>query len=392
MRATERVPSPAAFRRWGALSALGIALERRVWSPSRSASRRTYPNLFVSLTGISGSGKTEAITIAKEVLSVLDDLHIAPDDMTKAGFTDAFEEALRVLDANGAQAEIYHAMAIISRELGDLLPAYDLGFLSKLSDLFDNPPTASARRRSSKSAAGNLKVVLERPTLNILCGVTPRFLSDLLPEVAWGQGFCSRMIFIEGHREEEAGVDVLRARPATELNALKDRIQQVFQLRGEFEWSAEAHAELNAWFNAGMPPVPEHSRLREYNTRRLVHVLKLAMLSAVSRANSLGILLEDFERAQGWLLEAEAAMPDIFRAMGAKPEMAIIRDLHYYLYTEYMSIEREKRKALPERMLWTFLQEKVESNRIPYVLASAKRMGLLSEPAPGQWVPVERMA
>lgn len=370
-----------AFRRWAALFTLSAALERRVWSPSRSSSRKTFPNLYVSLTGISGSGKTEAINIAKEILSTIDNIHMSPDDITPAGFYDSLEESLRLHDQ-----EMFHALAVISRELGDLLPHYDMGFLSKLSDLFDNPPDHKARRRTSKSGSGNLYVKIEYPTVNILAGVTPAYLGDLMPEAAWGQGFCSRMIFIHAPLETQTNIDVLAAQAKADLNPLKDRIQQVFNLWGEFEWSAEAHDALNQWNADGLLPRPQHSRLREYCTRRLIHVIKLSMLSSVSRSNRLVVTLPDFERGLEWLLTAEDQMPDIFRAMGQKPEGAILRDLHYYLYTKHAKIERGKRVPVGNDVIWEFLQERIESYRIPALIESGKRIGLLEEVAPGRWL------
>jgi hypothetical protein len=54
--------------------------------------------------------------------------------------------------------------------------------------------------------------------------------------------------------------------------------------QGRVHLGKPAIDEINAWNQAGCPPSPGHSKLLHYNGRRALHVIKLSMISAVSRA------------------------------------------------------------------------------------------------------------
>jgi hypothetical protein len=385
LASTSEIPSPKIFRLWAAISVISSCLERRVWSPSR-ATKPTMPNMFITLAGMAGCGKTEAINLARDLL-VHAGVWLAEDNITPAAFYDSFEESVKSDPTNPNLFTT--SMCVCNRELGVLLPKYDMGFLSELSDLFDNQDLYTVRRRTSKSANGNLKVTLQEPSLNMLSAVTPAYLTDLLPETAWGQGFCSRMIFIYGYRKEPANVDVLKPRTKVNLELLYKRAKSFRTLHGEVEWSDEAHKELNLWFNSGMPPSPQHIRLREYRERRLVHYVKLCMISAVSAGRDTFIIIDDLNRAKEWILEAEQAMPDIFRAMVHKSDSVLFDDLQYFLLSQYFTADRKKRDPIPESVIYGFLKTKVESHRIKSIVESAIALNIIKPGAESKtWIPL----
>ena len=66
--------------------------------------------------------------------------------------------------------------------------------------------------------------------------------------------------------------------------------------------------------NLGEPPVPDHPKLIHYITRRRTHLYKLSMVASIDRSNALSLTQDDFNKALGWLIEAELTMPDIFKA------------------------------------------------------------------------------
>ena len=368
---TEGIPSPKIFRLWAAIATISGALERRIWSPSY-ATRPTRSNLFITLAGAPGCGKTEAINLCRDLLLSVKDLQMAPDNPTPATFFDALEEAKREKVINN-DIIFYSAMSVCARELGVLLPKYDSGFLSALSDIYDCLDTYTAPRRTTKS------VSIDRPTVSIVAGVTPAYLGEILPEAAWGQGFCSRMLFIYGFKEQKPDVDVLKPRAIINTVWLQRRLAKIFELWGEVTWSEEAHDGLHDWLREGLTPVPTHSRLDDYRERRLIHVIKLTMISAVSAGRDLFIELEDFERARGWLLDAEKVMPDVFRAMRQKSDEQLISELHYHLYTLWSKINLNERKPIPDMLVYRFLSERVSSERIPRILDMAVKVGKLRQ-------------
>lgn len=365
---TEGIPSPRRFRLWAAISTIAGALERRVYTLTRGG--HTHPNLFVSLAGQSGHGKTQSIMLARNLWAGVAELKMAPDDVTNASFYDALAGCVRST-MNGAGMTIFSAMSVCARELGNFMPKYDTGFMSNLSDIYDNPPHFSSARRTSVS------VNIDKPTVNILAAVTPDYLGDLLPEVAWGQGFTSRMIFIYDHLDADTDIDVFKQAVNVGTTSLRPELNEFFELSGEFIWAENARVELNAWVNAGAPPKPTHGRLKQYNTRRTIHVLKLSMISAVSAGRDLYVTLEDFERALEWLLDAETVMPDVFRAMGQKSDNQLIEDLQYHIYTVYSGMLRDGRKPIPVAEVWKFLGPRIESHRIDSIIKLAVQSGRL---------------
>jgi len=101
------------------------------------------------------------------------------------------------------------------------------------------------------------------------------------------------------------------------------------------------------------------------------------MISAISHTLELYVTLEDFERALDWLLDAETAMPNVFRAMHQKSDMQLVEDLWFHVYTIYSAISRDARKPVPAQELWKFLGERTTSERIPRIIELAEKSGAL---------------
>jgi hypothetical protein len=379
---TEGIPSPQLFRQWAAIGTVAAALERRTWTTA--ARRILYPNLFTLLVGPPGSGKTEAIYPARELLSEAKKFKIAPDNLTKAALVDSLTSADRKIVLPGNKLVEYHSLTIMQDEFGVLVAAHDLELLSVVSKLFDNPRTYSEQRRHHDEGKER---ILVHPQLNILAGSTPLFLGSLLPEEAWGQGFASRLIMIycetvpytELFRGgDDIGVDASRS-------SLIRGLQQLARLLGRWYWDTDAARELVRWHKAGMDPVPSHSRLQYYVIRRVIHMLKLCCISAASRVAmhfngepEMRITLPDVNRARDWMLHAESLMPDIFRGMEYRSDAAVIQALHYYAWRQW-AVDR---RPLHEARLIQFLNAHgVRSERVMRVIEVAERSGVLRRDA-----------
>ena len=64
--ATEGIPSPPLFRRWGAISAVSATMERKAWIESLGT--RLYPNMYNIVIGGPGSGKTFVTSLVRDLL------------------------------------------------------------------------------------------------------------------------------------------------------------------------------------------------------------------------------------------------------------------------------------------------------------------------------------
>jgi len=245
-----------------------------------------------------------------------------------------------------------------------LVPSHDLEFLNTLNHIFDGPRKYRENRRSRSK-----QVDIEYPMLNILGGTQPAYLSSLLPEEAWGMGFTSRLIMVYSAESVPVELFDLKEHDTKLAEKLQLDLDAMGSLFGRVEWDPEVKAQTSAWAAAGLPPIPTHSRLQNYNARRLLHFLKLCTISSVSRSSDLLIKEEDFLRAQQWLLEVEDKMPDIFREMNGKSDKQVIDDLHSYLWRLYV---RDKKPIHISRIV-KFLQDKIPAEKVMRVLDLCQR-------------------
>lgn len=363
VQSTEGITSPELFRLWAGITAIAGALERRVWVETSQSP--VYPNLFVLLVAPPGVGKTQAISRTEALWHETKAFKIAPSNVTKAALIDALTASGKT-HLVGQNLIEYHSMLVAASELGVMVPSHDAEFLSVLNYIYDNPPSYSEERRTN-----NLKIDIVHPQMTIIAGTQPAWLSSVLPEEAWGMGFTSRFIMIYGG--EKPKVDLFNKtiqHPAARQGLVKD-LESYSQLMGQFRWEYDAQELLSNWHNAGEPPVPTNHRLEHYNTRRILHVIKLAMVSAVSRSGQLIINIHDVERAREWLIDAELVMPDIFRAMVQKSDTIVIKDYHAFAMAKYA----QHSKPINAELCIAFLSTRVPSERIKHIMATADQMG-----------------
>jgi hypothetical protein len=364
---TDAIPSPAIFRKWAAISAIAGALQRRVYV--QTAQSLIFPNLYVLLVSPPGIGKSEAIKRVGEIWHAADHLHVAPNSVTRASLLDILDKSQVKNVLPSGDLDQFHALTVAASEFGVLVPAHDLEFLNTLNDIYDCPPSFREVRR-----ARTTQIDISFPILNILGGTQPAYLASLLPEEAWGMGFTSRLIMVYSAQQVRVSLFGSRGGPDVALAAtLKADLEGVVTMYGEMKFSPEAEALLVPWFEAGLPPIPTHSRLQNYNTRRILHVIKLAMVSSASRDNALIIEPVDIERARDWLLEAETLMPDIFRDMAGKSDKAVIDDLHSYLWRIYA----RDQQPIHEQKVISFLSARMPSEKILRLIDLCERSGVL---------------
>lgn len=365
---TSNTSSPEILRRWGAISCVAAALERKVWVTT--AGSRLYPNLYLFFCAPAGVGKTEITWRVRTMLKELEGFHLAPSSVTKASLIDDLNEAerriVRVTD-NPAVVN-FNSLMVCVNELGVLIPAYDNEFMNTLTDIYDCKQYGE-RRRTSK-----IEIQLDAPQINLLGACTPPYLNNTLPEGAWDQGFMSRTIVIFAGERIVRSLFSVQEADQEEYDTLVAHLQKVFDLYGEFEFTDEVKTLIDGWYLSGCSPSPDHPKLVGYNQRRIVHVLKLCMVSAAVRLEPL-IRAEDFEQALSWLLEAEVYMPEIFKAMSAGGPGRIIEEAWHYIFTVYSKEE----KPVQEHRIIQWLQERVPVHQVAQTLELMEKSKLIEQ-------------
>lgn len=368
-RYTEELHSPPIFRRWVGIFTIACALERKVWV--RTGPGVLYPNLYIFIVGPPGSGKTAATNVARNLLINIDDLHVAPTSVTRASLIDNLKESERkvVRPRDTPSIVEFNSLALLSNELGVLLPSYENDFMNVLTDLYDCHVYSESRRTRDS------RIAIENPQLNLMAATTPSYLNNLLPQGAWDQGFLSRTIMVYAGTPPRRSIFAESNLRGDLLSRLTHDLGEISGLFGKLDFDPEVVAAVDAWHLGGGQPAPDHPKLQHYNTRRTTHLIKLMCISSIARSDDLIVLLDDFVEALGWLNEAEAAMPDIFKSMVSGGDSQVIAEAWHFAYKMYV----KNQVPVTEQRLAMFLQERTPAHNIRNILEVMERAAILEE-------------
>lgn len=353
----KNLESAEIYRRWAAITTLSAVLEQKVWLQT---SAPLYPNLYVFLVGHPGVGKTRTVMSASKFYRELPEFHLAPTSMSMASLVDSLVDAKRTIIRLPEGPLEYNSMFIVADELSAFMHKFDDEIIGGLTTFYDVTAPYAQRRRGN-----DLRIKIAHPQLSILSGTTPSNLIKFMPENAWDQGFTSRVIMIFSD-ERIISDDIFAHEDRGTPRDMVHDLGIINSLSGQFAATQDYKTAINNWRKLGQPPVPAHPKLTHYNTRRVAHLFKLSMISAVDRTNQLLLTVEDFNRALGWLIEAETFMPDIFKAGGHSADSAAMDEIfHFVLVTGP--------KGISEHKLVEFCAERVPTHSVMRVLEIMER-------------------
>jgi hypothetical protein len=355
---TEGLPSPLLFRKWAAIFFVAAAIERKVWV--RTMGSNLYPGLYVVLVGSPGIGKGQAIYQGEQLLREVPELHIGPSDMTAASMIDALNESTRRILLLGQPDPFveFNSLAVISRELGVLIPSWETSLMNNLTDIYDGF-TVDQKRRGK-----DLRIKISHPQINFLGACTPSYLNETLPPGAWDQGFISRTLLIySGERNKKDPFDEAYSVARLRNDLLHD-LKTIAQEYGQLAFTTPAAAAIKAWVKAGNPPEPTHARLQFYNARRTAHLLKLCMISSLAHSGDRTITIENYAEALNWLIEAERYMPDIFKSMVSGGDSSAMEETWNFVWTLYA----KEHQPVAEYRVVNFLRERVPAHAVNKIL------------------------
>lgn len=355
--------SAAIFRKWAAITTIAATLEQKVWLQT---SAPLYPNLYVFLVGHPGVGKTRTVMAAAKFYRELPEPHLAPTSMSMASMVDALVDSKRTIVRVPDPAVEYNSMFIVADELSAFMHKFDDEIIGGLTTFYDVTVPYRQKRRGN-----DIDIKIARPQLSILSGTTPSNLMKFMPDNAWDQGFTSRVIMV--FSDERVISDDFFALPTASMpQEMIHDLSIINSLAGRFEASTQYRDAVNNWRKLGQPPVPTHPKLLHYNTRRLAHVLKLSMVSAVDRGNVLLLTVDDFNRAMNWITEAEHFMSDIFKAGGVGADSKAMDEIYNFIL-----MEEKPNAPVPEHRVVNFAREKVPAHSIMRVLEVMERSQLI---------------
>jgi hypothetical protein len=247
-------------------------------------------------------------------------------------------------------------MTLIPDELQVLMHSFDPQLIARLTTFYDVSHPYTEQKRVSLDE----RIRIDRPQLSLLGGTTPAHLFSFIPEEAWSMGFTSRLILVysaEVMKKKVRFNDVHLRKP----DDLVHDLSIINQLQGEFTVDEQAQKAFENWIELGEQPVPGHKRLEHYLGRRYPHLLKLCMVSAVDRGNALVITVDDFNRALGWLIEVEHAMPGVFQAGPQSVDSKIMEEVHFFLKSHDLA-----QQGMAESRLKNFVLQRVSALQYNY--------------------------
>jgi hypothetical protein len=290
--------------------------------------------MYVMLVGLAGARKSTAIKIAAKLAKGAGYKTFAAKKTRQEKYlVDLAEQAERLAarsEANGGDVgfdildeqlfgDIYDDEAdsysnkpaaesfIAADEVNNFIGTGNLDFMSILGDLWDYEGVFDYKLKNSKS------VFIPHPTINLLGGNTFVGFNRLFPPEALEQGFFSRTMFI--YAEPRGRMYTVPPPADKELEAqLIAHMKRIkLEVKGEVTMTPEAYALLDSIYHKweGM----DDPRFDSYESRRIIHLLKLAMITSAGRVSSV-IEERDIIEASTILSFTEHLMPKALGEFG----------------------------------------------------------------------------
>jgi hypothetical protein len=365
---TSGTQSPEIFRRWSAIAIIAGALERKVWLKLKGWQRVLYPNHYVLLVGGPGIGKTDALRGVRQYWEELPNLHVAPSSVSRASLGDSLANANRaILEPTSGAFEKFNSLQVCAEEFGTFLSQYESEFMSTLNHLYDNIKYSESKRSMKED------LVINNPTLNLVAATTPPWLGGTLPEKAWAEGFTSRIMLI--FSAERIRIDPFADNPrnAALETALIADLQLIHELFGQIQIDEEFAILFRDWYMEGCAPEPDHPKLEHYLPRRHIHFLKLALVTSISRSNEMVLRKEDFFEAMNFLVDTEAQMPEVFKAIKYNSDANVIDEVYSFVWQAYT----KEKKGIAYPRIHRFVQERAPTYAIENIINSMVKSKML---------------
>jgi len=358
VQVTDNLEAPQLYRTWAALTTIGAILEQKVWLQTSSS---MYPNMYVFLVGHPGVGKTRTIRAIREYAAEVENFYLAPTSVTAASMVDAMSDCKRVMVLKSGPVD-YNTMMFTADEMGTFMHKWEDDVIALLSMFYDVDIYSQQRRGKE------IKIKIKRPQLSLLAGTTPANLIKFIPEGAWDQGFTSRCLFV--FSDDRVRVDIWNARAGTMDKDLVHDLRLINGLYGQFNATTDYQQLVDAWRDSDYHPVPSHPKLIHYNTRRLAHLFKLSMISSVDKGASLMLTKDDFNRAHAWLTQAEALMPEVFKAGAPGADAKAMEEIQHFIRTI------DKGAGVQEYLIMAFAKNLIGLNSLPRLMNMMEATGM----------------
>ena len=306
------IESPDSFLFWSGVATLSAVVRRKL--SIRFGTRSLYPNFYIILVARTGAARKGAPIKAAEFFArTIPDINFIdrttterlPHDLSYRIQTIGGQTQRVPCDASG-----FMCAEELVAFIGD--QSYNSDVLKFLIEWWDCPDSKNVRSLKH----GILQ--LTNLYITILGGTTPDWLQGSLSSLVAGGGMLNRTLFIV----EERTPKMIPWPQAPDDNTKQRLIQQlahIDSLQGEFVVTEEALRWTDIWYKDFRQQLESNEIEAASLERKQVHMIKLAMLLAVSEGKSFEINSELLKRADRILKEQEIGLPEIARSLLANP-------------------------------------------------------------------------
>jgi hypothetical protein len=378
--------TPEKFLYWSGVSAIAGALERRVWIDQWRF--QLYPNFYVIFVAKAGRiQKSTTLNVSMELLRKVPGIKFSPKNTTWEGLIKKMDE-LHSADNIGLDLETPNtktsAVMIVSSEFSLFFDPDNKGMVSALIELWDCPDDFD------KYTVYREDEFLEKPCLNIIAATTPSWVRESFDRWTKEGGLPARTVFLHAERKRQYVAFPGRSLPK-DHRALKPRLvkdlQHIGKMRGEFKLTEEAYEWGDTWYQAHCKELElEQGEITGFRDRKQAHVLKLAMVIAASRGDSLTITLDHLKEATTRITEVEGDFDAVFGVLNDRAELRPYNEILAYL-KQHQKVELQAlTKAHVRKYLFHELARALESI-LASGIATKRQIGdkwyiLYSEEAP----------
>lgn len=299
------------YKKWTAVSTLAAVMQRKcylLWDDF------TFPNFYIVLIGPTGCRKSSAMRPAQDLLRAVG-VPLASDAITRRALISELNESSGM---NVFEGEPHASLTVFSKELSVFLGQDNRQMMIDLIDWYDCDSKWIYRTQTQGHE------IIPNVWVNMLGATTPELLQSSVSMDAYGGGLIGRMIFVYA---AEKGKTVIFPWLSDKKLGVRDKLiedlSMVNSLHGEYKITQEVLDFWAEWYPQQTGLMADNARLTGYEDRKPKHLLKLAMVMAMSRSDGMIISLKDINRSLKWLKETEAVMDRAFAGLGASDKSAL---------------------------------------------------------------------
>lgn len=270
---------PIDLHTWACIASIAACVADRVWVTKLG--KKLTPALYTMLVTSSAAGKGGAVDVLTSYLEDLVPVNMYSGVITAQKLVQMMAGAkVKKRSTEGEITKEPSKIFLVTEELGWCLgngpPAVE--FIRCMTGIYNKGS------KIQKATVTSGRSVIHKPSLNWFAGTTIEWLIDSLPKNAIEGGFIGRLIIVDADRSKVRHRDAIFPPDREEvIEHLKKRFRRLTEIGGEFRVTKEAREIEDQWYYSR--PEPDDARLMPIWRRQHDHLLKLAMVLALSESH-----------------------------------------------------------------------------------------------------------